>query len=304
MPQNDRYRTRLVPIEFTAHETFTALPLAQRVSIVLISSGKASFYLNGKAISLTAPCVMLLSPYDSLALIEQIRLVAKSFSFSPSFVNSALTFDRLKADDFTALEDEHDRNMMNLFLRRDPSYEGIIDLPAGTYLRIFEWLAIMGTEVFAQSDGYWTCRIRRYLLQTLYLLDDIYMARKLPNAVKKEKSPVDILLEYMHMNYPNPISLDDLCALIHMNRTTLNRRFKEQSGFTAMEYLLRHRIKIACKSLTHTNLSLAEIGEAVGFKYDTYFIRIFEKKWACPPRRIGRARGRKRSRRQRKENNR
>ena len=75
----------------------------------------------------------------------------------------------------------------------------------------------------------------------------------------------------------------DLCALIHMNRTTLNRKFKEQVGFTEMDYLLRHRIKIACETLTHTGLTLAEIAEAVGFKYDTYFIRIFEKKMGMSP---------------------
>ena len=283
MPQNDRHRTRVVPIEFKAHEDFNALPLAERVSIVLITNGKASLFLNEKAITLTAPCVMLISQYDTVKLIEATRLAAKSFSFNPIFMNSALTFDRLSANDFFELEDEHDRNMMNLFLCRDKYYDGTIDLPAKTYLRISEWLAIMGTEVFAQSDGYWTCRIRRYLLQTLYLFDDIYMERKTRNTIKREKSPVDILLEYIHVNYSNDISLDDLCELIHTNRTTLNRKFKEQVGFTAMEYLLRHRIKIACDALSHTNLSISEIAEAVGFKYDTYFIRIFEKKMGMSP---------------------
>jgi len=283
MPQNDRHRTRVVPIEFEAHENFESMPLLERVSIVLISNGKASLLLNEKAVTLSAPSIMLLSQYDALKLIESTKLAAKSFSFKPIFMNSALTFERLKADDFVEFEDEHDRNMMKLFLRRDEYYDGTIDLPADTYLRIFEWLAIMGTEVFAQSDGYWTCRIRRYLLQTLYLLDDIFMQRKTPQTVKREKSPVDIVLEYMHINYQRDISLDDLSGLIHLNRTTLNRKFKEQVGFTAMEYLLRHRIKIACDALSHTNLKLTEIAESTGFKYDTYFIKQFTKKMGQSP---------------------
>lgn len=283
MPQNDRHRTRLVPIEFEANESFEALPLADRVSVVLISNGRVSLYLNEKVVTLTAPCIMLISQYDSLKMIEATRLAAKSFSFNPAWMNSALTFERLKANDFLDLEDEHDRNMMNLFLRRDEFYDGTIDLPAKTYLRISEWLAIMGTEVYAQSDGYWTCRIRRYLLQTLYLLDDIYIERKTPRSVKREKSAVDILLEYIHVNYSNDISLDDLCRFIHVNRTTLNRKFKEQVGHTAMEYLLRHRLKVACDALSHTNLSLAEIAEAIGFKYDTYFIKQFTTKMGETP---------------------
>lgn len=283
MPQNDRHRTRVVPIEFEANERFETLPLTERVSIVLITNGKVSLFLNEKAITLTVPCIMLISQYDTVKMIEAIHLAAKSFSFKPIFMNSALIFERLSSNDFFELEDEHDRNMMNLFLLRDEYYNGTIDLPAKTYLRINEWLAIMGTEVYAQSDGYWTCRIRRYLLQTLYLLDDIYMERKTLHSVKREKSPIDILLEYIHINYQSDISLDDLCGLIHINRTTLNRKFKEQVGHTAMEYLLRHRLKIACDALSHTNLSLAEIAEAIGFRYDTYFIKQFTAKMGESP---------------------
>lgn len=283
MPQNDRHRTRIVPIEFEAHERFEALPRKERVSIVLITNGKVSLFLNGRAVTLNAPCILLLSQYDTVQCIEATRLAAKSFSFNPVFMNSALSFERLKANDFHELEDEHDRNTLNLFLHRDAFYDGIIDLPPKTYLRISEWLAIMGTEVYAQSDGYWTCRIRRYLLQMLYLIEDIYMDRETPHTVRREKSPVDILLEYIHVHYADDVSLGSLCELVHTNRTTLNRKFKEQTGTTAMEYLLRYRIKIACTTLSHTNLSLAEIAEAIGFRYDTYFIRQFSAKMGMSP---------------------
>ncbi len=283
MPQNDRHRRRVVDIEFEANEDFIALPLKERVSIVLITNGKASFLLNEKAVTLTAPCIMLISQYDNLKFIEGTRLAAKSFSFNPIFMNSSLTFVRLLSDCFIEIEDKHDRNLINMFLIRDQYYNGTMDLPAKTYLRLSEWLAIMGTEVFAQSDGYWTCRIRRYLLQTLYLLEDIFIERKNPQAIKRTKSIVDILFEYIHTNYSNDITLEDLCRVVHMNRTSLNRKFKAQSGFTAMEYLIHHRIKIACDALSHTNLSLAEIAEAIGFKYDTYFIKQFIKRMGMTP---------------------
>jgi AraC-like DNA-binding protein len=283
MPQNDRHRTRVVPIEFEAHEDFSGQPFPERVTIILVTDGKLSLLLNGKAVTLTTPCVMLISKFDKLKIIESTHLAAKSFSFSPVFLNSALTFENLSDDKFSEMEDEHDRNMMNLFLRRDDYYDGTIDLPANTYLRLSEWLAIMGTEVFAQSDGLWTCRIRRYLLQTLYLLDDIYMERQKPHSIKRESSLADILLEYIHINYSEDISLDTLCNLVHINRTSLNRKFKEQTGYTAMQYLLYHRIKIACDTLSHTNMSLAEIAEAIGFKYDTYFIKQFNAKMGVTP---------------------
>lgn len=283
MPQNDRHRERVVPIEFKAHENFEELPLPVRVTIVLISNGRASFLLNDQAVTITAPCVLLLSFYDSIKLIEQNRLSAKSFSFNPVFMNSALTFEALRENRFVEMEDEHDRNMLNMFLRRNKNYNGWLDLPPQTYLRISEWLSIMGTETFAQSDGRWTCRIRRYLLQTLYLIDDIYMSLNEKNTTKPEKSPVNAVLEYIHINYSNELTLDNFCNLVHINRTTLNRKFKDHVGRTVMDYLLFHRIKIACEALSHTNLTLAEIAGATGFKFDTYFIKQFTKKTGMSP---------------------
>lgn len=61
MPQNYRHRERVVPIEFNSNEDFSKFPLGERVSLVLITNGRASFLLNGKSITVSAPCIMLLS---------------------------------------------------------------------------------------------------------------------------------------------------------------------------------------------------------------------------------------------------
>ncbi|MBO5337242.1 MAG: helix-turn-helix transcriptional regulator [Lachnospiraceae bacterium] len=282
MPQVDRYRERIVPIEFESHEIFENQPLKERMTIILITNGWGNFMLNGEPVILKSPCVILLSPKDELSLNEQEYLSAKAFSFAPQFVNSSLTFHALQENKFSQIEDQHDRNMMNLFLGRNEHYKGYINLPANTYLRISEWMAIIGTETFSQSDGKWTCRIRRYLLQTLYLIDDIIDVDSILRE-KNAKSMVDVCLEYIHVNYPNDISQQTLCDLAHTNRTTLNRKFKEQVGMTSIGYLLHYRIKIACEALSHTNLSIAEISEATGFQYDSYFIRQFTKKMEMTP---------------------
>jgi transcriptional regulator GlxA family with amidase domain len=50
-----------------------------------------------------------------------------------------------------------------------------------------------------------------------------------------------------------------------------------------MDYLINHRLKIACEALVHTNLKIQELAEACGFKYDTYFIKQFTKKLEITP---------------------
>ena len=101
MPQTDRYRERTVLIEFESHETFENQPLAERMTIILITNGQGNFILNNEPVILNAPCVLLLSPYDSLKLIDSNFLAAKSFSFYPRFVNSSLSFEALKENKFS-----------------------------------------------------------------------------------------------------------------------------------------------------------------------------------------------------------
>jgi AraC-like DNA-binding protein len=286
MPQVDRYRTRVVPIEFEANEQLKLLPVPERMTLVLVTNGTAGIMINEKTWTATAPCVISLSQYDRISMLNSHHFSAKSFSFHPVFLNSSLTFEALSDDKFVTMEDQHDRNMLMIFLEHSDRFAGIIPVPPPMYLRISEWMSIIGTETYAQSDGMWTCRIRRYLLQTLYLIDDLHEEMDKNNFEESRQIPkeyVEIALEYIHTNYQNNICLDHLCKVVNLNRTSLNRRFKEKTGHTAMDYLIHHRIKIACEALVHTNLNIRELAEACGFKYDTYFIKQFTKKQKVTP---------------------
>jgi AraC-like DNA-binding protein len=260
--------------------------MEDRVSLVLVEQGFAGISVNGKVWNLTAPCAICVSPYDRIALLHHRRLFARAFSFNPRFLNSSLSFEALVDNRFTALEDEHDRNMLNMFIRHHEDYAGIIPLSSSAFLRVREWMEIIGTETYAQSDGMWTCRIRRYLLQSLYLMHDAYMDMakngfNVPDSADKDYA--ELALEYIHTHYQEPIKLETVTKTVNLNRTSLNKKFKELTGHTVMDYLLRHRIKIACEALTHTNLRISELAEACGFAYDTYFIKQFTNKMGMSP---------------------
>ncbi|MFF2888521.1 helix-turn-helix domain-containing protein [Paenibacillus sp. NPDC057967] len=140
---------------------------------------------------------------------------------------------------------------------------------------MFQWFFVLGTEVQAQSDERWACRIKKYLIQIMGLLEDLNR--------DSQHSPVDAVLEYIHTHYPQKISLEDLTKCAHMNRVTLNQLFQERCGYTAIGYLLSHRLKMACDLLTHTDMSLHDIAGAIGFQYDTYFIKQFTAKKGMSP---------------------
>lgn len=277
MPHFDKRRAKDVPIEFEPRENLARLPFLDRLTIILITDGKANIVLNGNIILIYAPCIICLSARDTLEIIDNSRLYAQSFNFDPAYLlKNRKTFKQIKSEQGDVLE---------LFYQRNDSYNGILKLLPQAYIRIFEWFCVIGTEINAQSDGRWTCRIRAYFLQILNLLDEIHANQK--NAASfeniKKDSPADKVMEYVHTHYMDDITLSQMCELVHVNRTSLTRLYKERTGQSVIEYLLNYRLRVATELLAHTGLTIDEIARQTGFGYDTYLIRQFTKKNGATP---------------------
>ncbi len=269
MPQLDRYKNHMVNIEFAAVEDFSRLPYPERLSLVLITSGGMKGMLNERPIFVTAPCILCLAEDDEVNIIEKHNVAAQSFHFHREFLNSVTFSDSQVSLPFTP----RIQTGLSLF-QRDRPYP-LPRITEKAYPLLFEWFFILGTEVQAQSDERWRCRIKKYLIQILGMLEDLNRS--------SEQSPVDLVLEYIHTNYPRKIVLEDLTKCAHLNRVSLNKMFQERCETTAMGYLLVHRLKVAGDLLTHTDMNLNDIARATGFEYDTYFIKQFTAKKGISP---------------------
>lgn len=285
MPQQDRYKNRIIPIEFDFYDRLESLPADNRCSIVLITHGSATVNINEFFQTLISPTVMCLSKYDTFSLIHGENLSAKSFHFDPWYIKSCLEFDNLEDD--IEIEESHvyNRQMLYMFTRHHDNFQGIFRLTPQQYIHLNELMLMIGAETHSQSDGFWTCRIRRMLLQTINCIYDIYMdQRKLHFfELPQNQNPSTVCADYIQANYNRDICLDDLCKLVNMNRTTLNQKFRQQYNCTCMEFLLRFRLKMAQELLSNTNMKISEIAENCGFKYDSYFARQFTKKLGITP---------------------
>lgn len=285
MPQQDRHKEREIPIEFTFYDTLKDLPMSGRCSIVLLTCGSATIKINGHIRLLSSPCVLCISQYDTIELINSENLSAKTFHFDPWYIKACLCFDNL--DDTVEIEPEYqyDRRKLYMFTKHTDSFLGIFTLTPQNFIHLNELMLMIGAETYAQSDGFWTCRIRRWLLQLLNFIYDIYVdQRKLRLFDAPESSnPASICAEYIHAHYAENLTLGDLCDLVNLNRTSLNQKFKAQFGCTCMEYLLNYRLKISQELLSNTNMRINEIAENCGFKYDTYFVRQFTAKLGISP---------------------
>lgn len=268
MPQLDRHKKRVVNIEFVPVEEFRLFPYPERYTLTYITSGSLKGRLNGRPIAVDAPAIFCLTGEDRLQVTDASDLCAQSFCFHDDFLKS----NKLSDSPFSAAS--RIRIGLSLF-QRNGKHDGIPRVTGKAYPLLFEWFFILGTEVQAQSDALWACRIKKYLIQIMGLLEELSRTH--------EHSPVEAVLDYIHTHYARKITLQDLTNCAHLNRMTLNKLFQERCGKTAMGYLLSYRVKMASEMLTHTDMSLNEIAQATGYEYDTYLIKHFTAKMGMSP---------------------
>jgi len=85
------------------------------------------------------------------------------------------------------------------------------------------------------------------------------------------------VLEYIHSNLTEDISLDSIASQFFINKSYLGRLFKEATNYTVSDYINIERVRTAKLYLLKTNYSIEKISQIVGFSYSSYFTRIFKK---------------------------
>lgn len=85
-------------------------------------------------------------------------------------------------------------------------------------------------------------------------------------------------------HFREPLTLQDMGRALHVSPYYLSHAFKEASGYSPTQYLLRRRIGEAQNLLISTDLPMAKIAEQVGFETQNYFNLQFSKHVGMPPK--------------------
>lgn len=90
-------------------------------------------------------------------------------------------------------------------------------------------------------------------------------------------------LQYIHEHYQESPDLPTLAALEGFNPTYYSEWFKKETGLTVTAYLQRLRLEEAKKLLQHTNLSLAQVAQQVGYQHHASLTRLFQQQERLTP---------------------
>lgn len=105
-----------------------------------------------------------------------------------------------------------------------------------------------------------------------------------PKVANLQRYYVDKSIRFIETKYPQDISVEDVAEYCGLNRSYLGKLFRDATGMTTQEYLIRHRMKIACSYLERAAAPIAAIARSVGYPNQLHFSRAFHKVFGIPPR--------------------
>ncbi|MGL4337970.1 MAG: response regulator transcription factor [Turicibacter sp.] len=99
----------------------------------------------------------------------------------------------------------------------------------------------------------------------------------------KYRQEIRAVLNFIHDNYQDRITLQDLADYVSLNEAYLSRLFKSETGRTLNHYLNEIRIYQAKELLKERDLMVKEVAQLVGIKDQLYFNRVFKKFYGASP---------------------
>ena len=91
------------------------------------------------------------------------------------------------------------------------------------------------------------------------------------------------IMNYLNTHYAQALSLKHVSESLHLNASYISQLIKSETGLNYTQYITELRIGKAKELLTSSELSLAEISEAVGFNDYFYFIKKFKREVGVTP---------------------
>jgi len=206
---------------------------------------------------------------------------------SPNITHGSLYTPRVKKKYFVIIFDFYHKNTINCIDSGKQYEEAHISafkkimqekdfIVCSDKYKIHEYLKTITDEIKNKSFG-WEFVVRsKYVEMVSKLLRNFISTRDLNIAPKITNMAVAIT-KYMHQNYEQPITLDDIASEFSISKRHVVRVFHEYFGTSPSKTLTLYRLSYAKNYLIETDYTLSRIAEKVGFSSASTFSKLFKE---------------------------
>ncbi len=173
------------------------------------------------------------------------------------------------------------------FLVQDNGFPHIIKARSSVPSEVFHLIEKLHKELPAATERS-RLTARTYLKMILVLLGNHYAkyagSERVFSHRQRNLDRLRPLFSHIENWYPEPITVDDAAAAVNMSKSHFMRFFKQVTGQPFVSHLNQFRVVKAQKLIATTDLSIADVGQEVGFCNQSYFGLVFRRLTGMSPR--------------------
>ena len=269
LKNEDFLRKKQLPLVLLRRDPQPEFPLHSHESseLVIVTRGHGKHILPGSERNISAGDVFLIHGKTRHAYSDLHDLALYNIMFDLKEFNHPLF----------ALQGKS--LLPSLFLLKVP--DGGVHLSGEEFQAVFELVRKMEDEQTSAAED------SDAMISALFMQLILLLGRSAVSAGITRKSPqysrVDELVDEITEHSARKWSRAEMAKKAGMSLSTLTRHFRERTGVSPLEYLIRVRLKKASVLLQNPELGLAEIADMTGFTDSNYFCRLFRKYFGISP---------------------
>lgn len=239
------------------------------VEFVLIQKGTADFLIGSERYALGAGTGLFINSQVIHRFEAAESVIIPNIVFSPSLIapEDSLIYRKYVQPVLDATAE------CQIFSAADPVQ--------GEILRTL--LSVFDVQENGNGCEIQTAELLLKLWRLLYGNTDFAEKNASPQTSVRTQAQLQIMLQYIHKNYPYQISLDDIAETVALSKSSVLGIFHKNIHTSPVSYLVNYRLKRAAKLLTTTQDSISAIARKTGFDNVGYFCRKFKEVFQMTP---------------------
>lgn len=242
------------------------------VEINYVHSGSARYHIDYDVFNSQAGDIILVHPngMHSVHPLEDKEQVSETFQFHLDMIGQS-HLDQTSLHYLQPLQN----SKMKFVPRIQPDMAGYADIKAC----VFSILSL------AKEEGrHFELLLKSKLHEFIYLLFlHRHVSRKITDDVYRKNAKIREVIDHINHHYNEELSIEQLALIMGYSKPHFMSLFKQHTGISCMDFIIRKRISEAQHLLIHSDLSVLEIAEQVGFPNISHFNRQFKKRHGLTP---------------------
>ena len=242
--------------------------------LVVVLDGTAIHCYEGNAYAIRTGDVFLIKPETPHSYNNFNHLLIANVLFMPD----KLSINML---DLKNIHGYHALFELEPMVRDQHKFKSRLHLSVRSLTTVKQILKELESELIVQNPGW------QFMSLTVFQKLVVFLSRcyERQSSVKTNSLlRLSGVITYMEKHYSEPLNLQKLAARASMSPRHFNRQFKQTTGFSAIDYLIRIKIEKAASLLASRKHNITEAALAVGITNSSYFSRQFKKIMGMSPR--------------------